>query len=43
MAVQMTRSVYELTYGTNIKVKERGNIDIKGQASVTYLANHSID
>jgi class 3 adenylate cyclase len=31
MCVQMSRSVYELINGTNIKAKERGNIKIKGQ------------
>jgi class 3 adenylate cyclase len=42
MAVQMTRAVYELIYGTTIKAKERGNINIKGQSCITYLVKDTI-
>jgi class 3 adenylate cyclase len=38
MKVQMTRSVYELIYGTNFHVVERGLTEIKGGQVMTYLA-----
>jgi class 3 adenylate cyclase len=39
MAVQMTRTTYELIYGTTINAKERGEIQIKGQSCVTYITS----
>ena len=35
--VHITRAVYELIYGGNFRVKERGEIDIKNGHVVTYL------
>jgi class 3 adenylate cyclase/PAS domain-containing protein len=40
MKVQITRSVYELIYGTNFHVVERGLTEIKGGNIMTYLISH---
>jgi PAS domain S-box-containing protein len=39
MQVHISRSTYELIYGGNFKVKERGQIEIKQGNVVTYLVN----
>jgi class 3 adenylate cyclase len=39
MQVHISRSVYELIYGEQFVVKERGSIDVKGVAVVTYLVS----
>jgi class 3 adenylate cyclase len=40
MQVHVSRSVYELIYGDNFVVKERGTIVVKGASVVTYLVSH---
>ncbi|OHT10214.1 Adenylate and Guanylate cyclase catalytic domain containing protein [Tritrichomonas foetus] len=37
MNVHVSRSVYELIYGGNFAIKERGNIELKDSIAVTYL------
>jgi len=37
MAVHISRPVYELIYGNTFKIKERGNVEIKGGTVITYL------
>ncbi|OHT12145.1 Adenylate and Guanylate cyclase catalytic domain containing protein [Tritrichomonas foetus] len=37
MFVHISRAVYELIYGGNFKVKERGEVEIKNGTVVTYL------
>jgi class 3 adenylate cyclase/PAS domain-containing protein len=37
MSVHVSRAVYELVYGDTFVVKERGAVEVKGQAVVTYL------
>jgi len=39
MKVHISRSVYELVYGETFKIKERGNVEIKGGTVVTYLVS----
>jgi hypothetical protein len=37
MAVHVSRAVYELIYGDQFVVKERGPIDVKQGVVVTYI------
>jgi len=37
MNIHISRSVYELIYGNTFKIKERGNVEIKGGTVFTYL------
>ena len=37
MQVQITRAVYELIYGGTFKIKERGEVEVKGKKVSTYL------
>ena len=39
MQVHISRAVYELIYGGNFKIKERGQIEIKNGTVVTYLVS----
>jgi class 3 adenylate cyclase len=39
MKVHISRSVYELIYGDQFVVKERGTLDVKGTAVITYLVS----
>jgi class 3 adenylate cyclase len=39
MQVHVSRSVYELIYGDQFVVKERGTVDVKGVQVVTYLVS----
>lgn len=39
MNVHISRSTYELIYGTGFNVKERGSIDVKSGKVVTYLVS----
>ncbi|OHS95554.1 Adenylate and Guanylate cyclase catalytic domain containing protein [Tritrichomonas foetus] len=39
MKVHISRSVYELIYGSNFKIQERGQIEIKNSQVVTYLVS----
>jgi class 3 adenylate cyclase len=42
MQVHVSRSVYELIYGDQFVVKERGTIDVKGVPVVTYLVGEKV-
>ena len=42
MMVHISRPVYELIYGSNLNVKERGEIDIKNGKMFTYLIDPMI-
>lgn len=37
MNVHITRAVYELIYGENFKIKERGQVEVKNGSVITYL------
>jgi class 3 adenylate cyclase len=39
MQVHISRSVYELVFGEQFVVKERGSIEVKGVSVVTYLVS----
>ena len=41
MKVHVSRAVYELIYGSNFTVKERGQIEIKNGSVVTYLVGRA--
>ena len=43
MKVHISRSVYELIYGGPIKIKERGQIEIKKGKVITYLVEGKSD
>jgi class 3 adenylate cyclase len=39
MVVHVSRNVYELIYGDQFVVKERGTVDVKGGMVVTYIVS----
>jgi len=40
MQLHISRSVYEIIYGNPYKIKERGQMEIKGVPTLTYLISH---
>ena len=40
MQLHISRSVYEVIYGNPYKIKERGQMEIKGVPTLTYLISH---
>jgi len=41
MKIHISRSVYELIYGSNYDIKERGSVEIRNSSVITYLVEKS--